>query len=277
MGGPGAPPGAGPQPWPGPQQEGDGDSALGQFLAAVRRRPSLSVFAVGFLLFAGGLVSLIGNQMDKAGSELPANREPEKSPAAGARVGPEFGEPVGPYIEKKRSTVTERARSNPSDPTLALVVFKEYRTAAQVEAFLNARRLDALAAQVRVPVRSFKPQEVQLEGRSLADAAGAMRATVTDQLETLEGIAERVEDPAYRAVYDKDVELHREALARLTAEPATIFAVVVRATHSALASAARAPEVRFVDVPDDPTATLEDTTFAAIIPEDTATATFAVQ
>jgi hypothetical protein len=53
--------------------------------------------------------------------------------------------------------------------------------------------------------------------------------------------------------------------------------VVVRSTHANLSTAARAAEVRFVDLPDDPTATLEDTTFAAVIPEDTETATFAVQ
>ncbi|HEX2052741.1 MAG TPA: hypothetical protein VHJ78_03310 [Actinomycetota bacterium] len=252
------------------------ESAVGQFLAAARRRPSLTIFLLGFLLFAGGLVSVIGNQITKAAGELPQPRG-TTSAAAAARVGPKLGEAVDPYIQKKTSTVTERARSNPGDPTLALVVFKEYRTAGQVESFLRARRLDALAAQVRVPVRSFEPQEVQLEGRSLADAAGGMRRTVSRELEILEGVAASVKDPAYRAVYEKDVDLYREALAKLTAEPATIFAVVVRSTHSNLASANRSPEVRYVDVPDDPTATLQDTTFAAIVPEDSQTATFAVQ
>ena len=255
------------------------DGALAEFLGALRRRPALTVFAVGLLLFTGGLVSVIGDQIGDAAGKLPAppERGEAKATPAPSRVGPTFGEPVGPYIEKKRSTLAERARSNPNDPTLALVVFKEYRTAGAVESFLRSRRLEALAAQVRVPVRGFKPQEVRLESRTLAEAAGGMRRSITRELETLQGIAGRVEDPAYRAVYEKDAALYREALSKLTTQPATIFAVVVRATHANLAAAGRAPEVRFIDLPDDPTATLVDTSFAAVIPEDTATATFAVQ
>ena len=255
------------------------DGALADFLAALRRRPALTVFTVGLLLFTGGLVSVIGDRIGDAAGELPPPRDPGEPDASQApgRVGPTFGEAVAPYIERKRSTLTERARSHPNDATLALVVFTEYRTAGAVEAFLRARRMEALAAQVRVPVRGFKPQEVALESRTLAEAAGAMRRSVTRELEVLQGIAGRVEDPAYRAVYEKDAGLYREALSKLTTQPATIFAVVVRGTHASLASVARAAAVRFIDLPDDPTATLEDTSFAAIIPEDRETATFAVQ
>jgi hypothetical protein len=104
-----------------------------------------------------------------------------------------------------------------------------------------------------------------------------MRGALQRELETLQNIAEQAKDPSYRAVYTKDAELYEEALGKLTTDPATIFAVVVRANHSTLATAARAGEVRFIDLPDEPTATLEDTTFAAVIPEDAETATFAVQ
>ncbi len=263
---------------PGADESSLGDGPLAEFLATLKRRPSLTVFLFGLLLFTGGVVSVISNQIGEAATRLPKQAEGTAPPeAAAARVGPNFGEAVVPYIEKKRSTLTERARSHPREPTLALIVFSEYRTAQAVDAFLAARNLEALTAQVRVPVRSFKPQEVLLESKSLKEAAGAMRTSVARELEVLEDIAARVEDPSYKAVYTKDVELHKEALARLTTEPATVFAVVVRSTHSNLANAARASEVRFVDLPDDPTATLEDTTFAAIIPEDTETATFALQ
>lgn len=263
-----------------PQQPvaGPEDESLWQvFVGVLRRRPALTIFLFGLVLFLGGLFSVIGNSINGA-ADLPAQPETTPSvPAGGGRVGPVFGEAVGPYIEKERSTLTERARTAPRDPTLALVIFKEYRTAPAVEAFLAARKLSPLTAQVRVPVRNFKPEEVPLESMSLAEAADAMRASVSRQLEVLEGIAAEVEDPSYKAVYEKDIALHRDALARLTTTPATIFAVVVRSTHADLANVARTPEVRFVDLPDEPTATLEDTTFAAVIPEDTETATFAVQ
>lgn len=277
---PGAPaPGAAPDgASAGPEALAAEGSPIAAFLAAVRRRPALAVFLFGLVLFTAGLFSIVGNQIGKTADQLPPL--PDDRPGGAetpGRVGPAFGEPVGPYIEKKRSTLVERARSNPNDPTLALVVFKEYLTAGAVEQALGNRSLDLLTAQVRIPVRGFKPEEVLLESATLADAAAGMRATVTRELQTLEGIAASVEDPAYRAVYEKDVELHREALGKLTTDPATIFAVVVRSTHSNLAGVNRSAAVRFVDLPDDPTATLEDTTFAALIPEDTETATFAVQ
>ena len=261
------------------QREGDPPGGpVGEFLAAVRRRPALTIFLFGLVLFVGGLVSVIGSQLSGAGNTLPeADPTPEAQASAAGRVGPALGEPVGPYIEKKKSTLAERARSDPRGPTLALVVFKEYRTAGQVDSFLRARSLEALTAQVRVPVRSFRPRSEPLESKSLADAAEGMRADLNRELESLESIASQTGDASFKAVYSKDVELYREALGKLTTDPATIFAVVVRATHSNLATAARAGEVRFVDLPDDPTATLEDTTFAGVIPEDTETATFGVQ
>jgi hypothetical protein len=260
--------------FPAPEPEG---SPVAEFLAAMRRRPALTIFLFGLVLFAGGLVSVIGSQIRGAGAELPADEsKPGPQSSAGGRVGPALGEPVGPYIEKKKSTLSERARSDPRGPTLGMVVFKEYRTAGQVDAFLKARNMEALTAQVRVPVRGFRPSEVPLESKSLADAASGMRKTLNRELESLEEIAGQTEDPAFRSVYTNDVKLYEEALGKLTTDPATIFAVVVRSTHANLSTAARAAEVRFVDLPDDPTATLEDTTFAAVIPEDAETATFAV-
>ena len=262
---------------PPPGEPGTEGSPVAEFLAAMRRRPALTIFLFGLVLFAGGLVSVIGSQIRDAGAGLPKGDSPPAPQASAAgRVGPALGEPVAPYIEKKKSTLTERAKSDPRGPTLGLVVFKDYRTAGQVDAFLKARSLDALTAQVRVPVRGFRPSAVPLESKSLAEAADGMRATLNEELEALQEIAKQTEDPAFRSVYANDVKLYEEALGKLTTDPATIFAVVVRANHSALATAARAGEVRFVDLPDDPTATLEDTTFAAVIPEDTETATFAV-
>ncbi len=109
--------------------------------------------------------------------------------------GRRFGEPVGPYIEKKKSTLSERAKSDPGGPTLGMVVFKEYRTAGQVDAFLKARSHGALTAQVRVPVRSFRPPDVPLESKSLADASGGMRASLKSELDSLEAVAGRDRGP----------------------------------------------------------------------------------
>lgn len=257
-----------------PEQE-----ALARLLSAVKRRPALSIFLFGLLLFTGGLASVVSNQIGNSARTLP--EQLKVTPASRAspkdRVGPAFGEAVDPYIVKKKSTLTERAKSDPKGPTLALVVFNQYRTGAETEVFLKARGLEPLTAQVRVSVPGSKPEEVSLESKTLADASGGIRDSLKQELDALEDLAARTTDPGFREVYSRDARLYEEALGKLAPDPATIFAVVVRSTHASLASTAKATEVRFVDLPDDQTATLEDTTFSGVIPEDTETATFAVR
>lgn len=251
------------------------DSPLRAFAAEVKRRPAAALFVVGLVLFLGGLFSVVGSQIGRAGVDVP---EPAPTvPTGSARVGPQFGEAVEPYIAQKRSALAERARTGAAVPTLGLVVFNEYLTAGAVEGLLGSRKVEPLTAQVRIPVPGFKPQAVPLESASLADAASSMRTEVADGLARLEALAAAARDPDFKAAYEKDLQLYREAAGRLTTDPATLFAVVVRGHHSDLAALARDPKVRFVDLPADPTATLEDTTFAAVIPEDAGTATFGVR
>lgn len=260
-------------------EEAPEPEALAGLLAAVKRRPALSIFLFGLLLFTGGLASVVSNQIGNSARTLP--EQLKVTPAARAtpkdRVGPAFGEAVAPYIERKKSTLTERAKADPKGPTLALVVFNQYRTGGETEAFLKARGLEPLAVLVRVSVPGFKPEEVPLEDTTLAKASGGIKDSLEEDLDALKDLAVRTKDAGFREVYSRDARLYEEALGKLAPDPATIFAVAVRSTHASLASTARATEVRFVDLPDDQTATLEDTTFAGVIPEDTETATFAVR
>jgi hypothetical protein len=245
-------------------------------VALLRRRPELAVFTVGLVLFAGGLASLIGAQLrPPAGSRLLAEQS-SPEPKAG-RVGPNPGEEVAPYIEKKKALTSQRASREPNEPTYGIVVFNSYRKASEVESLIKSRSLEAVAIQTRIPVASFKPKEISVKGRSLVAAALEDKEAVAQDLNVLEGIAVDVKDSDFRSVYEQDLRLHREALNHLGDDPVTVFAAVVRGTNAAMGRVASSAQVRYVDLPDDPTATPEDSTFAALIPEDTKTATFALQ
>lgn len=244
--------------------------------ALLRRRPDLAVFTVGLVLFAGGLASLIGAQLRPPAGRLLTEQSSSPEPKAG-RVGPNPGEEVGPYIAKRKALTAERASKEPNEPTYGIVVFNSYRKASEVEALMKSRSLEAVAIQTRVPVASFKPTEIAVNGRSLVAAALDEKKAIADDLSVLEGISVDVKDSDFRSVYEQDLRLHREALTHLGDDPVTVFAAVVKGTNASLGRTASSAQVRYVDLPDDPTATPEDSTFAALIPEDTKTATFALQ
>lgn len=250
-------------------------SPLSRAAALARARPSLTVFAFGLLVFAGGLMSLVGSQIRTGLDSFPPAGE-QVEPGL-IRVGPEPGEAVGPYLQRKSSTLTERARSDPDEPTLALVTFHEYLRSEQVDALLGRFGLDAIAVQVRVPVSGFRPEVVLLDGIDLSGVVGGMRAEVARELQVLESLAAGVDDPSYRAVYEQDIDLRNQALARLVTDGSAVYGVVVRSTHALLAGVAGAPEVRLVDLPHDPTVGLAEASFAALIPEDHSVATFGVE
>lgn len=239
--------------------------------AAARAHPNWAVFVVGVILFASGLVGVLGSQTGPdAVSRMVAGSASTPGSAATAQIGPGLGEPLEPYIQSKRDLLAQRAESDPGISTLALIVFGSYRSAPEVEQFLADRSLSGLAAQVRVPVEGIQPVHVPLVGRALAGAAVWQARTVHEQLAVLEEVASEAEGEQYRSIYERELQRHREAVAVLEQpNPATIFAVVTHASYQALSRVATAAEVRFVDVPVDPTLALQDTDFGAPIPEDT--------
>lgn len=238
--------------------------------AAARAHPNRAVFIVGVVFFASGLVGVIGSQVGSdVVSELVSDLAPTPSAPAAAEVGPSLGEPLEPYIASKRTLLAERSDSDPNISTLALIVFDSYRTAEEVQQFLAARSLSGLAAQVRVPAQGVEPAHVPLVGRTLAEAAVWQADSIDEQLAILEDVAGEADGEEYRSIYGRQLDRYREAAAMLDQPfPATIFAVVTHASYAALAQAAGAPEVRYIDLPVDPAVALQETSFSAPVPED---------
>jgi hypothetical protein len=246
-------------------------------IASMLRRPEIALFTVGLVLFAGGLSTVIRAQLrPPASSRALAEAAPSPEPKP-IRVGPDLGDDIAPYLERKRTLLSQRASREGREPTFGIVVFDSYRKASEVEGLMKSRGLQVHSIQTRVPLATFRPKETALNGRSLVEAAREERRVVNGDLEALEEIVAAATDDNFRAVYEQNLRLHQEALGHLGDDPATVFAAVVKGTNSSLRGASSAAQVRYVDLPDDPTATPDDTVFAALIPEDTKTATFALQ
>lgn len=254
----------------------DPEGPLRSFVALLRRRQDLAVFLVGAMLFAGGLVNVVGKQVGAPdGAGLSTERAPSPEPKPG-RVGPNSGEPVEPYIARKKTQAAGRASKEPTEPSYGIVVFISYRKASEVEALMKDRGLEVVSIHTRVPVAGFKPKETLVGGKTLRATAAGETAEVLRDLKTLEGIAAGVKEPVFRSIYEREIQLHREAMTYLGDDPATVFAVVVKGTNATIGRTISSAQVRYIDLPDDPTATPGDSTFAPLIPEDRDSATFAV-
>jgi hypothetical protein len=248
--------------------------AFPQFLGRLKKRPDLIIFGLGVLLFVGGLGGLI------PGERAPARPVPtaaiggtgtSKASTSG-RVGPAPGEQVGPYIQAREALLAKRKVDAPKSSSPGLVVFESYRTVAQAEDFLKRSKLPAVSVKMRVPLGIFRPVEVTLGKRSLSAAVQGLKDPIRRELKELEEVSRQVTEPSFKAVYTKDIELNRQALALLDGNAATIFALVVEGSNANLAAAAAIGGVRYVDVPDDEGATTGSIAFVALLPEDTETA-----
>jgi hypothetical protein len=244
----------------------------------LRERPQVALFGLGVILFAGGLASVVAGQLSPNQERQGVGTSPQSPADSGqVRVGPALDEPVRPYIQGRKALLTRRATQSPGTPTLGMIVFGSYRPVSDVDALLKSRGLDPVAVKLRVPLPVFRPVEVVLGGKTLAAAASEHRASIRREGEALDDIVREAEDPQFKAVYKKDLDFHRQAIQTLEDDPAVIFAVVVRTTYSNLARIDDLPQVRYVDIPEDPSASLSMLSFAAPVPEDTETAGFALK
>lgn len=247
---------------------------------AASHRAELVAFGIGSLLFIGGLVTVF-TASRRAPTEVGEERRPAlRSPRAKVgRVGPEAGEALAPYFERKRALLRARAARSPGARTFAVVSFDSYRRAKEAEDALASLRLRAHSVQIRIPLPGFEPVTVAVGARSIADAVeGRRRRIVKDlkgELGALEEIIPTVDDPQFKTVYEADAENLRKAISLLESDPSLVFAVVVASTNGSLRRAAEAPGVRLADLPDEPAASPETHEFVGVLPEDVESASWA--
>lgn len=240
---------------------------MSRLFAYIKERPEVGFFALAAVIFVAGTATFLAGRVGDADSQA----KPSPAPPGTPRVGPNAGEEITAYIQKKKADLEKAAAERGDETRFAVVSFIEYRRPKDADDFLRAKKFSALTAQWRVPRPDFQPAEVGVSSDLASALAPEIKKVIrarTEELEGLEGyINSAGEDPAAVAVFKEDAERARETIQFLEADPPVIYAVVVRATNVALADLLKAPEVRLVDVATDASANPRTTEFAGLMPE----------
>jgi hypothetical protein len=240
---------------------------MSRLLAYIRERPEVGFFALATVIFVAGIATFLAGRDGDAESEPKPSRAPPGTP----RVGPNAGEAIPAYIQKKKADLEKAAAERRDETRFAVVSFIEYRKPKDVDDFLRGKKFSALTAQWRVPRPDFQPAEVGVSSDLTSALAPEIKKVIRARREELDGLEGYInsagEDPAAVAVFREDAERVRETIQFLEADPPLVYAVVVRAANAALADLLKAPEVRLVDVAADAAANPTTTEFAGLIPE----------
>lgn len=244
------------------------DEVKGFVRGWARKHREALVFAVGLALFASGALNLVVRQLRATDSVPPegVSATPQVVPEA---LGPMPGEEVSSYIERKQAVLRERAAASPRARGYAVVSFHTYLTAEELDAFFEERELVGVSAQLRIPKPGFDPQQVPIAESPSADVRAAvlrLAQRLEEEAAEIERIIPTVADREFRAVYQQDAARRKEAIQILRSSPAVVFAVVVEGTNRGFSAASRAPEVRLVDLPEDPAITPLTHNFRGLLP-----------
>jgi hypothetical protein len=241
---------------------------MSRLLAYLRERPEVGFFALAAFIFVAGVATFLAVRDGDA--QIQTKPTP---PAPGTpRVGPNSGESVPAYIQKKRADLEKAAAERPDEKRFAVVSFTEYRKPKDVDGFLTAQKVSALTGQWRVPRPDFQPAEVGISSDLASALAPEIRKVISARREELDGLEDYInstDDAASIAVFREDAERARETIQFLQADPPLVYAVIVRSTNAVLAVVLKAPEVRLVDIAGDPAANPRTTEFAGLLPEAT--------
>jgi hypothetical protein len=231
-------------------------------------RTLLTGFALAVVIFIAGLANvLLAGREDRAAFDEPT---PEAPRAGIVRVGPQEGETLAAYLERKSSLLARRAASEPSGDGAGALFLNTYLPPGQIRSLIGPG-VEVSSVMVRIPLPEFSAETLEVGGGGVAGAVGVWRRRllppIREEVSDLEAILPTVEDPGFREVYQSDLEIQRRAAQILQSNnPAVVFAVIVETTYARLHELLGVSTVRFVDLPPDGTSA-EAVTFTAILPE----------
>lgn len=190
----------------------------------------------------------------------------DDEPAPGT-VGPLVGSQVDPYLTSRRDALD----AAPADEDrVAVVSFGSFLEPDEAEALLAG--LEVHRVQYRLPERTPRPAEVEVDG---GDVAGALQARIDELVDELRAeedevastLESGVEDEDFRADYEARLDELGGLRNTLSSDPAIAFAVVVTGPVADLRALADADEVRVVDLAPVGTQ-VGATTFFGVLPTD---------
>jgi hypothetical protein len=187
-----------------------------------------------------------------------------KNKVAGV-LGPTSGPNSSGHIADKRAYLKRAAASDPSASSGALISLSKMVRPAEAQAFAPSGKLTAVF--VRFPASD--PEAIKITG-AITDAMSARAREVQDvvrgEISGLQKEAASATGARKKQVQDLIAERQR-GLGALKGDCACIYAVVLEnSTLAKLEALQGRPEVRLVDVPDPPVASLEGWQLTPILP-----------
>ncbi len=217
-----------------------------------KARRVLLLFA--FSLIAVGLGGLVAVTLRDAGSDDPKVAATGPLPSAG--VGPAPGEELRPYIETRTAALRSLKGTH-----AAVISFGKYVNESQARAAIGKLNVTSLLAAV--------------PGGSPSVVTGGMSQWVDSQLadnrserDEIKKLIPTVDDPQFKKFYEEEVARLSALVDNVKPDGPLVFGAVVKGSAVDLQAAAKAADVRLVDV--TPSADLgPETPVRGIRPEET--------
>lgn len=231
-------------------------------------RTLMTGFALAVAIFIAGLTNvLLAGREDDAAFDEPT---PEVPQAGLVGVGPQQGEDLARYLERKGRLLARRAASDPSADGVGAVFLDTYLPPGQIRSLIGPG-VEVSSVMVRVPLPEFSAATLEVSSGGVAGAVEVWRTRllppIREEVSDLEAIIPTVEDPGFREVYESDLEIQRRAAQILESERApVVFAIIVETTYGRLHELLGVSTVRFVDIPAEGISA-DAATFTAILPE----------
>ena len=195
-------------------------------------RRVLLLFALSLIVIGlGGLVTV--TLRDDGGNDDPRVGAAQLTSAG---VGPAAGEPLPAYLDARRTALASATGNR-----AAVVSFGKYVSEAQ-----------ARAAVGKLPVTSLL---AAVPGGSPSVVTGSMAQWVDGQLadnrserDEIKKLIPTVDDPQFKKFYEDEVVRLSKLVDSVKADGPLVFGAVVKGPAADLQAAARAPDVRLVDV-----------------------------
>lgn len=210
----------------------------------LRGRGEAVFIILALALFAAGLATFLSRRGESSQRET-ANEDTRTA------VGPSPGETVSVYIDSRKAELSKAATQDPQKTSIAVVSLVGYFKPTQVDSLLATQKLRALEAQWRLPIPDSKVETASVKAtvaETMQQAVADAVAGLTDDVGQFETYAKEAALPEERAQFAADSHAGRQLIDALSADPALVFAVVVRGSHAALAEVSKSPDVRLVDL-----------------------------
>ena len=197
-----------------------------------KARRVLLLFA--FSLIVVGLGGLVTVALRDRGGDDPSVAA--SGPLATAGVGPAPGEPLPAYTEARRKALAEASGNR-----AAVVSFGKYVNEAEARAAVGKLTVTSLLAAVPGGAPSV------VTG-SMAQWVEAQVAENRSERDEIRKLIPTVDDPTFKKFYEEEAARLSKLVDTVKADGPLVFGAVVKGSAADLQAAARAADVRLVDV-----------------------------